>query len=277
MNSKVIQNQSKIKPYLLACPLIIILLVVLFLWNKNALSPIGYAEIQKDLFFYLNAQLSQYPLLEHNLTQLGDALVFLSLLSILLIFTPKVWETLFSASIISLIFSGTLKNVYFPRPATIYGEEAFTVIGKTAVGYSSCPSGHSITIFTTLMILAFSFMPKKIAHRWFYFIYLILLGLFFAFTRVGVGAHHPLDVILGSAIGCISAILGILINQKIKIWQWISNPKFYPFFILAFCVCFALLIVDILKNNLIIFYFPLLSLAISLYIIIKKYVQFIKK
>lgn len=273
-----IPDYSQISLSWLYIPLGVILNIIAFLFFNNALSTTGYTEIQKDLFFCLNSHLSQHPLLEHNLTQLGDALVFLSLLSVLSLFAPKIWETLLSASVLSLIFSGTLKNIFdVPRPATIYGEGAFTVIGKTIVGYSSCPSGHSITIFVTLMVLAFSFMPTKYTHRWLYFIILILLGLFCAFTRVGVGAHHPLDVVSGSSIGCISAILGIVINKKFSVWKWISNPKFYPIFIFLFCVCFALLILDILRNNLIIFYFSLLSLAISVSIMTKKYVQFIKK
>ena len=49
-----------------------------------------------------------------------------------------------------------------------------------------------------------------------------------AFTRVGVGAHYPLDVIAGAILGYLSGILGIFINQKYKTWTWISDKRYYP-------------------------------------------------
>jgi len=93
------------------------------------------------------------------------------------------------------------------------------------------------------------------------------------FTRVGIGAHYPLDVITGSVVGYISGLAGIFISQKYKIWSWINNKKYYPIFMLLFLVCCIAIINKIINENLIIFYFTLASLVASLYKIIKMYVK----
>lgn len=135
------------------------------------------------------------------------------------------------------------------------------------------PSGHSITIFTILTVLLFSFMPKKLKLKIPWIFLIITTGLIIAFTRVGVGAHHPIDVILGSIIGYISGLLGIFISQKYRIWNWINNKKYYPIFILLFLICCVSLIFRIINENLVIFYLAFISLAVSLYKITAVYVK----
>lgn len=102
---------------------------------------------------------------------------------------------------------------------------------------------------------------------------LIVTGLIIVSTRIGIGAHYPLDVIAGSIIGCISGILGILINQKYKIWTWINNKKYYPIFILLFLICCISLVNRIINENLSIYYLSLISLVFSLYIFTYAYLK----
>ncbi|MCT6716620.1 phosphatase PAP2 family protein, partial [Staphylococcus aureus] len=87
-----------------------------------------------------------------------------------------------------------------PRPAAVFDNNSFTVIGKTLSGHNSLPSGHSITIFTILTVLLFSFMPKKLNYKIIWITTFTFAGLMIAFTRVGVGAHYPLDVIAGGIL-----------------------------------------------------------------------------
>lgn len=278
MNDYITDNYKKVSFYLLLLPIFIISAIIGLLYSQNALNVMGYVNIQKNVFYFLNGKLSQFPILEDNLTQIGDAFIGMSLLSILIIYTPKMWEALLSASLISLVFSKTFKEIFdIPRPATIFDNDSFNIIGETLVGYSSLPSGHSITTFTLLTVCMFAFAPKKTTYRYLWFICLVLLGLFIAFTRVGVGAHHPFDVIIGSTFGFISGLLGIFITRKYKIWTWIANKKFYPIFILIFLGCLIVIITKIIDKNLFVFYLTLLSLIVSLFIITKSYVQNFKK
>jgi membrane-associated phospholipid phosphatase len=274
MKEIIADNYSKLKLTLFILPSILLIAIVLFLYSHDSLSAAKYVLIQKDYFYFINHHLGQYPNIEYNLTQIGDALIFLSLLTIFIVYAPKIWEALISASLVSLIFSSVLKNVFgVPRPSEMFDNTTFIIIGKKASGFASLPSGHSITIFTTLTVLLFAFMPKKMNHKIVWSFSIVTIGLIIAFSRVGVGAHYPLDVIIGGIIGYISGLIGIFISQKYPIWNWVNNKKSYPIFILLIVVCSILLINKIINENLIIFYLALLSLTVSLYKITYVYLK----
>ena len=266
LNEKVIANFSKLKLSLFILPLFLLSVIVLFLYSQDALSVEKYVAIQKNCFYFLNSKLSQFPNIIYNLTQIGDALIFLSLLTLFILYAPKIWEALLSASIVSAVFSSVLKDLFLvPRPAAAFDNSSFVIIGRALPGHSSLPSGHSITIFTVLTVLLFAFMPKKLNYKILWSFLITSIGLVLVFTRVGVGAHHPLDVIVGGIVGYISGLIGIFFNQKYKIWYWINTKKSYPFFIVLFLVCSIIVITKIINENLIIYYLSLISLIVSLY------------
>ena len=273
-NASVIENSNKVKVSLFYIPLFLLTAIFFYLYFAGALSVERYVEIQKDIFIDVNSTLGQFPSLMLNLTQLGDALIFLSFLTLLIIYAPKFWESLISASIVSAILSKFLKVLFsVPRPAAILDNETFIIIGKKLVGHSSLPSGHSITTFTIITVLMYAFMPKKISSKVAWIILLIGLGFIIISTRVGVGAHFPLDVIIGGIIGYISGLIGIFISKNDKLWAWIGNPKYYPFFIILFMVCCVVLGTKIYKENLLIYYLSMISLIVSLYKIIYVYIK----
>ncbi|MBK8886785.1 MAG: phosphatase PAP2 family protein [Saprospiraceae bacterium] len=273
-NASVIENSNKVKVSLFYIPLFLLTAIFFYLYFAGALSVERYVEIQKDIFIDINSTLGQFPSLMLNLTQLGDALIFLSFLTLLIIYAPKFWESLISASIVSAILSKFLKVLFsVPRPAAILDNETFIIIGKKLVGHSSLPSGHSITTFTIITVLMYAFMPKKISYKIAWIILLIGLGFIIISTRVGVGAHFPLDVIIGGIIGYISGLIGIFISKNDKLWAWIGNPKYYPFFIILFMVCCVVLGTKIYKENLLIYYLSMISLIVSLYKIIYVYIK----
>ena len=279
MNIIVTDNYAKVQPSLLYLPSLILVAVALFLYMNDSLNDNGYAEIQKGVFFLLNSHLSQLPMLQHNLTQLGNSMIFMSFLAVFFVAAPKMWESLLSASIISGIFSKVLKMFFsVPRPAQYFDNDSFSIIGEKLMGYASCPSGHSITIFTTLTVLMFAFMPKTVRYKTVWVLSVFIVGAVIALSRVGVGAHHPLDVLIGSTIGYISGLIGIFVSRRYPvIWRWIGNIKFYPVFVLLFVGFAVAIILKITKENLIVFDLALLSLAVSIYFIIKAYVRQIKE
>ena len=274
LNSNVIEKFSKIKISLFYLPLLLLFTILLFLYSHNALSTYKYIEIQKNCFYFINSKLAQFPTIIYNLNHIGDTLIFLSFLSIFIVYAPKVWESLLSATIVAAIFSKLLKAFFsVPRPAAALDNDTFVIIGEKLVGFNSLPSGHSITVFTTISIVMFAFMPNKITNKILWSSIIVVFGLFIAFIRVGVGAHFPLDVVIGCIIGYISALIGILISVKYKIWSWINNKKYYPIFILLFIVFCILLIVKIVEENLIIYYLSIISLIVSLYKITHAYIK----
>ena len=276
LDSKMTINFMNVKLWYLTPSLFLLLLFFFyFLFFREGDNYIEeYIYIQKDLFFYLNNKLSEYRSLQFNLTQLGDVLISFSLLSIFIVYAPKLWEALLTSAILSLIVSATLKRIFsVPRPAAVFDNDSFNIIGRTLSGSTSLPSGHSIATFVVITTLLFAFMPKKKINKIFWFFFMLIIGLVVAFSRVGVGAHYPLDVIIGSIIGYIVAVIGIKINNKIKWLNWIKNKKYYPVFILLLVICIWIMITKIVSTNLLIFYFSLSALTVTLYLIISSYVK----
>lgn len=274
MNKIVIKNFSNLKPSLAFIPLTFLFAIILYLYIQDSLCVAKYVQIQKNYFFFLNSKLSQFPATEYNLTQFGDASIFLSFLTIFIIYAPKLWEALLSSLLIAALFSLVLKEIFnVPRPAAVFDNKSFVIIGKTLSGNNSLPSGHCITVFSILTVLLFAFSPNKFKFKILWFLLIISVGLTLAFTRVAVGAHHPLDVIIGCILGSMSGILGIFIYRKYKIWQWINNKKYYPVFVLLLLICSISVLNKIINENLFLFYLSFSSLGISLFKITSVYVK----
>lgn len=276
LNNKIENNFNKVKIGMMIPALILIIGCIFFYFanEKGGNYKEEYAGIQKEMFYYLNGILSLFPDLQINLTQLGDILIFFSLISIFLIFAPKLWEGLLTSALLSLLVSTTLKKIFaIPRPASMYDEKTFTIIGETLTSHNSLPSGHSISTFVVMSTLLFGFMPKKMSTKIIWIIFMVMIGFIISFSRVGVGAHYPIDVIIGSAIGYLVTVLGIIINNKIGWLKWLSSQKCYPYFLLLLLVWIVVIIFKITTANLLIFYFSILALLITSFYIIRNYVQ----
>lgn len=275
MNRTIENNYSRLKLSLFLFPFSLLLAIFLFLYTKDALTASSYIQVQKDFFFFSNHHLGQYPLLQINITQFGDAFIFLLLISIFIIYGTKIWESAITGLLVSLIFSSILKKVFsVPRPAAVFDHDHFIIIGKTLKGLNSLPSGHAMTIFTILTVLLFAYLPRKWGFKILQICLFLSVGIFLASSRVGVGAHYPFDVLIGSIIGYISGLTGIFINRKYNIWGWMGEKKFYPFFMVLFLICLVPLTNKLLAENLLIYYLSLISLCFTLY---KTVVLYVKK
>ena len=266
MNALVIGNYSRVRVSFLLIPLLLLLSIAFFLYVHHAWNADSYIQIQKNCFYSLNAKLAQYPQTIFNLTQIGDALIVLSLFSIFYVYAPIIWESLVTASLISMLASPALKNIFtVPRPAAVLDTSSFFIIGEKLQGFNSLPSGHSITVFTSFTILLFAFLPKHLLNRIVWIFLILFVGFSLAITRVGVGAHFPLDVLSGSIVGFASGIAGILICRKFPIFSWLVKKKFYPVFIVVMLIFSYLLINKIIIDSLPIYFLTLAALFYSLY------------
>lgn len=274
MNKAVSVNFSKIKLSVLTTPLVLIVLIVLVLYLNSVTSVESYVSFQKEYFIKINAELSKFPILQKNLTECGDTLVVFCLFSVFLFKTPKLWEGLLLGSLISGVFSNILKAVFsVPRPAAMYDNNEFVIIGESLVGHNSLPSGHSITVFVGISILIFSFMPFKRIQKVLWCAFLLIIGIVLIFTRVGVGAHYPLDVIFGGLIGFISGVLGIYLSNKTNVLHRLIQYRSHPITLLLLIVCTVILGFKIYKDNLLIYFISLSFILYTIFLFSKSYVR----
>lgn len=276
LNNIVIKNFMTVKNWQLTLPFLLLILFILYLFvfNDGGDYKDQYVNKQKELFFYLNSKLSQFPDLQYNITQLGDVLIFFSFISVFILYAPKLWEVLLNSAILSLIVSATLKELLdIPRPAALFDHDTFVIIGRTHHGLASLPSGHSIATFVVITILLYAFMPKKNMNKILWSTSILTLGVIIVFSRVAVGAHYPFDTIIGSIIGYIVTIIGIRISTKLKWLNYIRKKIYLPVLILLIVIWACIIIHKIIESNLLVFYLSLLSLIITLFLISKLYVQ----
>ncbi|AMJ76586.1 phosphatase PAP2 family protein [Alteromonas stellipolaris] len=217
--------------------LIVVLVLFSIALDKNA-----YLASQTVLFSMGNQALQILPeIFWHNVTYLGDALVLIPLLSFICLFNKRAWAAMFGAIPLACILSHAGKNFFaIPRPAAILDLEQFTIIGSTLTAHSSFPSGHTITIFTTLSAIWFVTVNVDNKRDYSKFILTTLLCLVASITaisRVAVGAHWPADLIFGAVLGIVAGFSGEYLTRRYSgWWHWVKEkPLYLGYFVLFFC------------------------------------------
>ena len=204
--------------------------LAVLLWSVHeSITKANYWGSQIDLFIFLNSNFTASPNLWLNITQLGDAFVLIPLLSILIIVRPQIWAALFGAVPLSVLLANGGKAVAsIPRPAAVLDHKLFSIVGDPLTAYTSFPSGHATTAFAaaTAIVVILLLTPRRFSGVW-----IVLGGLLIASTvaisRVAVGAHWPLDIVVGATFGCLGGISGVILTQRFKTWwTWMKYPKY---------------------------------------------------
>lgn len=216
---------------LLIFPSVILLsLAITVLWLSNGeFSRYSYWNIQAEWFTTLNARLSSWPVFWTNVTELGDALVLLPLLSFLIFRHPRMWAALFGAIPLGVLLSiGGKHLAAIPRPAGVLDPGTFVILGQTLKSHTSFPSGHTITVFACMTVILLTLIPSPKGWRQ----YTLLVAGFavaglMALSRVAVGAHWPFDIIAGAALGYLAGLSGILLTHRYqRWWHWLEAEQY---------------------------------------------------
>jgi membrane-associated phospholipid phosphatase len=123
------------------------------------------------------------------------------------------------AFLLSALVAQILKNLFsMPRPKQFFapGQYHYFIDGVTGLGFASFPSGHTTSVFALATLLAiFTKDPKaKIAF--------LLSGIAVGYSRIYLGQHFLGDVLTGSCIGTLTAVL--------VHWLFVEKLQSFPLF-----------------------------------------------
>lgn len=203
-----------------------------------------YYGSQLEWFKSLNQKLNTLPgLIWSNITQLGEAMVLLPIVFLCTYSKRKAWlAIMYSIPVASILSVGLKRLTSVPRPAAIIDHSEMTIIGKALIGYTSLPSGHTITIFAVSIAVLVSLYPSinknkdKLILTAF-----LMLSMLISLSRVAVGAHWPLDLFVGAACGWLAGMSGAHIQARVatqlhkhRIWNFIFIGMFSILSVLLF-------------------------------------------
>jgi membrane-associated phospholipid phosphatase len=149
------------------------------------------------------------PVFWEMLATLGDERVLLALLLPFCLRYPRVFWAIVVASLTAALLCRGLKIIFaMPRPAAVLDASEITIIGAS-LRHHSFPSGHTAS--------AFAFAAVWVAQLgWRRALPIVGLAVLAGFSRVAVGAHWPLDVLAGAALGTLAAWAGVVWTRHFR-------------------------------------------------------------
>lgn len=188
----------------------------------------SYWSIQVDWFASISETLLPWRVFFQNITQLGDALIFLPIISFLIVWRPQIWAGFFGAIPLGIVLSAGGKYLAaIPRPGVVLDPAIYTAVGGMK-GYHSFPSGHTITIFTIMAVILLVLIPTiQRRAQCSLFVCGLLIASFIAISRVAVGVHWPLDLVAGAALGYLAGMSGVMLTQRYqRWWHWLKEEDY---------------------------------------------------
>ena len=184
----------------LLIPAAILLIASLLLWFSGQ---------NQALFLALNSATSVLPdFIWANLTLIADTLFAVAVLLVAACYQPKLFAQALILLVLGALFThGFKQGLNIPRPFSALGEGAFHVIGPE-LKHHSFPSGHSFTALAAAGLLMLHLKKG--------FSLVLTIGLLAAFSRVAVGAHWLLDVLVGAGFGLLFALLADVIYRRVR-------------------------------------------------------------
>lgn len=138
-------------------------------------------------------------------TFLGDGRF--AILICLIFLVMRRWSRAFqliAAFLVSALVAQILKNVFsMPRPKQFFpaGQYSYFIDGVTHIGFASFPSGHTTSVFALATLLAIFDSNKKTNVLY------LLAAVAVGYSRIYLGQHFLVDVLVGSVIGTLTAVL----------------------------------------------------------------------
>jgi len=183
-------------------------------------------EFQLDIIRFIQQAMS--PILNRlveGITMLGEEeFLIIAIAFIYLVLNKKFGQKIVYIMLTSMTLNTVVKNlVQAPRPIGEPG--VITIRAETAGGYSF-PSGHTQNISTFL-----GGVMNKVKKSWFTILSIVSIILV-AVSRLYLGVHYPIDVIIGAGLGITIALVGSYIfdlYSKHQMLILMTASVFLPF------------------------------------------------
>jgi membrane-associated phospholipid phosphatase len=202
-----------------------------FFYGTALLLVLGFVFIcicgKSNSFFLLNS--FHHPVLDYFFilfTNLGDGIIALVFCVLAIVFYRKKLYalSLFYAFIISGLIAQVLKRmVDAPRPKLYFANGEYTqfITGIKIATQHSFPSGHTATAFAIATVIMIVMKSRK------WQIQILAVATLVGYSRIYLGQHFLLDVLVGAIIGYLSGIVAIdLAERTLKgVKKWSKNTK----------------------------------------------------
>jgi membrane-associated phospholipid phosphatase len=152
------------------------------------------------------------------LTHLGDTQFALAVVACAVYAAPR-WlaAALWAALPATLFVHGIKATLPAARPLAVLGADAVQVIGPP-LHAGSFPSGHTATAFVAAGCVVLCLQPRLRRRIG---VAIVMLAAVIGYTRVVVGAHWPIDVLVGAAGGWLCAAFGVWASGR---WPHLQRP-----------------------------------------------------
>lgn len=169
----------------------------------------------ESLFVALNAAAVALPdTFWSCLTILGTGAAAFAVLTPLAARAPRLILAALAGGILAGLFTHLLKPTFnAARPAAELSADQIRIIGETLT-HNALPSGHSVTAFALAgLAVAAASRPGRAA------LWALPLAALVALSRVAVGAHWPVDILVGGAGGWLCGIAGERLSRRWRLWR----------------------------------------------------------
>jgi len=171
---------------------------------------------REEIYYAVNAHYSDWAdWLAPYLTDLGNGWTTVALSAIILLFSYRKAFVLASAYAVTSLSAQGFKFLFdAPRPKLYFHDQLARihfVVGTDQLSLHSFPSGHTVTAFSTAILITYWCKNKS------WGLPLFLLAALVGYSRMYLSQHFFEDVTAGSVIGVIITVIWIC---------WAENRKF---------------------------------------------------
>ena len=213
------------RPWAWATPAFITLVLVglLVSWHGGGIEGTASWPEQQAVFLAWNTNFAAVPSsLWSAITLLGDSTVLMPMLALFVLSRPRIWAAVLASVPAGALLSASVKHwAGVPRPAAVLDQAWFNLVGP-ALHHNSFPSGHTISAFAAAAaVLATCVARPQRGRDWILIAWGLLPAIVIALSRVAVGAHWPLDLAAGAAIGWLAGLSGAALARRPGWWHWL--------------------------------------------------------